>query len=492
MTPEHFDVIVVGAGLSGIDAAYHLRTSCRDKSFVILESRDAIGGTWDLFRYPGIRSDSDMFTFGYPFRPWESNAAIADGESIRAYIRETAEAYGITRKIRFRHRVKSASWSSAGALWTIEVERGAEREPVRCTCNFLFGCTGYYDYANGYAPEFPGAEKFAGHIVHPQRWPQTLDYAGKRVVVIGSGATAVTIIPVLADKAVHVTMLQRSPTYVLSRPSQDTLARMLRHLLPTKTAHAVARWYWVLFGIYFFNLSRRKPEAVKKWIINQVSAQLGADYDVKTHFTPSYNPWRQRLCFAPDADFFRAIKAGKADIVTDRIATFTESGIRLQSGRELAADIVITATGLNLLLLGGIQIAVDGKPVKFSERMNFKGVMFSNVPNLFVAFGYTNASWTLKCDLTCAWVARLINHMDRRGYVACTPRPHDPSVRPEPLIDFSSGYVQRAIDQLPHQGSKKPWRLNQNYVRDFLSLRFGSVDDGALEFARRGAIAKDA
>jgi cation diffusion facilitator CzcD-associated flavoprotein CzcO len=267
---------------------------------------------------------------------------------------------------------------------------------------------------------------------------------------------------------------------------------MLRHLLPTKTAHAVARWYWVLFGIYFFNLSRRKPEAVKKWIINQVSAQLGADYDVKTHFTPSYNPWRQRLCFAPDADFFRAIKAGKADIVTDRIATFTESGIRLQSGRELAADIVITATGLNLLLLGGIQIAVDGKPVKFSERMNFKGVMFSNVPNLFVAFGYTNASWTLKCDLTCAWVARLINHMDRRGYVACTPRPHDPSVRPEPLIDFSSGYVQRAIDQLPHQGSKKPWKLHQNYVRDFLSLRFGSVDDGALEFARRGAIAKDA
>jgi monooxygenase len=487
-TPEHFDVIVVGSGLSGINAAYHLQMSCRDKSFVILESRDAIGGTWDLFRYPGVRSDSDMFTFGYPFRPWESDAAIADGESIRAYIRETAEAYGIDRKIRFRHRVKGASWSSADATWSIEVERSAELEPVRFTCNFLFGCTGYYDYANGYAPEFPGSEKFAGRIVHPQHWPQTLDYVGKRVVVIGSGATAVTIIPVLAEKAAHVTMLQRSPTYILSRPSQDALAGMLRRRLPTRIAHAVSRWYWVLFGIYLFNLSRRKPEKVKKWIISQASAQLGADFDVKTHFTPSYNPWRQRLCFAPDADFFRAIKAGKADVVTDLIANFTESGIQLQSGRELAADIVITATGLNILLLGGIQVVVDGKPVKFSETTNFKGVMFSNVPNLFVALGYTNASWTLKCDLTCAYVARLINHMDRRGYVACTPRLRDASVKPEPLIDFSSGYVQRAIDQLPRQGSKKPWKLYQNYVRDLLNLRFGSVDGGAIEFERRGAI----
>jgi len=388
--------------------------------------------------------------------------------------------------------VKSASWSSADALWTIDVERGAEREAVRFTCNFLFGCTGYYDYANGYVPEFSGTEKFAGRIVHPQQWPQTLDYADKRVVVIGSGATAVTIIPVLAEKAAHVTMLQRSPTYILSRPSQDALARTLRRRLPTKIAYIVARWYYVLFGIYFFTLCRRKPEAVKKWIISQASAQLGADYDVKTHFTPSYNPWRQRLCLAPDADFFRVIKAGKADVVTDQIATFTESGIRLQSGRELAADLIITATGLKLLLLGGIQIAVDGKSVKFSETTNFKGVMFSNVPNLFAAFGYTNASWTLKCDLSCAYVARLINHMDRCGYVACTPRLRDPSVRPEPLIDFSSGYVQRAIDQLPRQASKKPWKLYQNYVRDLLTLRFGSVDDGALEFARRGATGRDA
>ncbi len=490
VTPEYFDVIIVGSGLSGIDAAYHLQASCGDKSFVILENRDAMGGTWDLFRYPGIRSDSDMFTFGYPFRPWESNAAIGDGESIRTYIRETAEAYGIDRKIRFRHRVKSASWSSADSRWTIEVERGPEREPVRFTCHFLFGCTGYYDYENGYAPEFPGADKFTGRIVHPQHWPQTLDYAGKRVVVIGSGATAVTIVPALAEKAAHVTMLQRSPTYVVARPSQDALARMARRWLPARIAYVIARWFYVLFGIYFFSLCRRKPEAVKQWIISQASLQLGADYDVNTHFTPSYGPWRQRLCLAPDADFFHAIKAGKADVVTDRIETFTESGIRLESGRDLAADIIITATGLNLLLLGGIQIAVDGKPVKFSETMNFKGLMFSNVPNLFAVFGYTNASWTLKSDLTCTYAARLINHMDRRGYVACTPRVRDLSVKPEPLIDFSSGYVLRALDKLPRQGSKKPWRLYQNYVRDLLSLRFGSVDDGALEFARRDATAK--
>jgi cation diffusion facilitator CzcD-associated flavoprotein CzcO len=490
MTQEHFDVIIIGSGLSGINAAYHLQASCRDKSFVILEGRDAMGGTWDLFRYPGIRSDSDMFTFGYPFRPWESNSAIGDGESIRTYIRETAEAYGIDRKIRFRHRVKSASWSSADSRWTIEVERGAEREPVRFTCHFLFSCTGYYDYENGYAPEFPGAKKFAGPIVHPQHWPQTLDYAGKRVVVIGSGATAVTIVPAIAEKAAHVTMLQRSPTYIVARPSQDALARMVRRGLPTRMAYAIARWYYVLFGIYFFSLCRRKPEAVKEWIVNQASLELGADYDVKTHFAPSYDPWRQRLCLAPDADFFHAIKAGKADVVTDRIETFTESGIRLDSDRELVADIIITATGLNMLMLGGIQIAVDGKPVKFSETMNFKGLMFSNVPNLFAVFGYTNASWTLKSDLTCAYAARLINHMDRRGYVTCTPRLRDLSVKPEPLIDFSSGYVLRAINQLPRQGSKKPWKLYQNYVRDLLSLRFGSVDDGALEFAPRGATTK--
>ena len=482
---EPFDVIIVGSGLSGINAAYHLQVACRSKSFVILESRDAIGGTWDLFRYPGIRSDSDMFTFGYPFRPWQSNAAIADGESIRTYIRETAEAYGVDRKIRFRHRVKSASWSSADALWIIDAERGAEREPVRFTCNFLFGCTGYYDYAGGYTPEFAGTGNFKGRIVHPQQWPKDLDYKEKRVVVIGSGATAVTIVPVVAQTAAHVTMLQRSPTYIVSRPTEDAFAKKLRRYLPTGIAYSIARWYNVLFALYFYNLSRRKPDAVKQWIVDQARAQLGADYDVNTHFTPRYNPWDQRLCFAPDADFFNAITSGKADVVTDQIATFTETGIRLQSGRELKADIVVTATGLKLQLLGGIQIAVDGKPIRFSDTMNFKGVMFSDVPNLFGTLGYTNASWTLKSDLTSAYAARLINYMDRHGYAACTPRQRDASVTPEPLIDFSSGYIQRAIDQLPRQGSKKPWRLYQNYVRDLISLRFGAVNDGALEFSRR-------
>jgi len=433
-----------------------------------------------------------MFTFGYPFRPWQSNAAIADGESIRSYIRETAEAYGIDRRIRFRHRVKSASWSSTDAAWTLEVERGADREPLRFTCSFLFTCTGYYDYAGGYMPEFAGAEKFRGRIVHPQQWPANLDYAGKRMVVIGSGATAVTIIPVIAKAAAHVTMLQRSPTYIVSRPSEDALAKWLRRRLPTRIAYGIARWYYVLFGLYFYNLSRRKPDAVKQWIVSQARGQLGAEYDVNSHFTPRYNPWDQRLCLAPDADFFRAIKAGTADVVTDQIETFTETGIRLQSGRVLNADIVVTATGLNLQLLGGIDIAVDGQPVKFSETMNFKGVMFSDVPNLFTAFGYTNASWTLKCDLTSLYAARLINHMDRRGYVACTPRQRDPSVMPEPLLDFSSGYIQRAIGQFPRQGSKKPWKLYQNYVLDLLNLRFGSVNDRALEFRKPGESAKAA
>jgi cation diffusion facilitator CzcD-associated flavoprotein CzcO len=488
MADEHFDVIIIGGGLSGIDAAYHVRTHCRGKSYVILEGRDAIGGTWDLFRYPGVRSDSDMYTFGYSFRPWLSNAAIADGESIRTYIRETAQAYGIDRKIRFRHRVKSASWSSADAVWTVEAERRPENEPVRFTCNFLFTCTGYYDYAGGYTPEFAGTQTFHGRIVHPQKWPQDLDYAGKRVVVIGSGATAVTLVPVMAETAAHVTMLQRSPTYIVARPAEDAFANWLRRQLPAKLAYGIARWRYVLLGLYFYNLCRRKPDAVKHWIVGQVRQQLGAGYDVKTNFTPRYNPWDQRLCIVPDADLFHAIKAGKADVVTDQIETFIETGLRLQSGRELAADIIVTATGLKLQLLGGMRVTVDGRPVNFAETTNYKGVMFSDVPNLACAFGYTNASWTLKCDLTSAYISRLINYMAKHGYVRCTPRMHDPSITQEPLIDFTSGYIQRSIDQFPRQGSKKPWRLYQNYVLDLLSLRFGSVEDGALEFSRRGGV----
>jgi monooxygenase len=481
----HFDVIIVGAGLSGVDAAYHVQTHCPKKSYVILEARGAIGGTWDLFRYPGIRSDSDMFTFGYSFRPWHSNAAIADGASIRSYIVDTAQAFGIERHIYFQHRVRRASWSSTDALWTVECERGGENEPVSFTCNFLIGCTGYYDYAEGHTPAFAGADKFRGRFIHPQHWPEDLDYAGKRVVVIGSGATAVTIVPAIAERAAHLIMLQRSPTYVVSRPSQDAVAKWLRRHLPTRAAYALARWYNVLFGLYFYNLSRRKPQAVKNWIIKQAQLQLGADYDVKTHFTPRYNPWDQRLCLAPDADFFRAIKTGNAEVVTGEIDAFTESAIRLRSGRELLADIIISATGLKLKLLGGIDILVDGKPVDFAQTMNFKGIMFSDVPNLAAVIGYTNASWTLKADLTCAYVVRLMNYMNRHGYIACTPRQHDPSVTAEPLIDFSSGYIQRAIDQFPRQGSKKPWRLYQNYVRDLLNLRFGAVGDKALEFTPR-------
>jgi monooxygenase len=485
MTQEHFDVIIIGAGLSGIGAAYHLQTHCPRKSYILLEARDAVGGTWDLFRYPGIRSDSDMYTFGYSFRPWGSKDSIARGGLIRSYIRETAEAYGIDRKIRFRYRVKSASWSSADALWAVEAQRGDDSELARFTCNFLFGCAGYYDYAGGYAPEFPGAEKFSGRIVHPQKWPENLDYAGKRVVVIGSGATAITIIPALAETAALVTMLQRSPSYVVARPSQDPFALWLRRHLPIKLAYAIARWRNALYGLYLYNRSRRQPELVKRWVVGQVRQMLGADYDVKTHFTPRYNPWDQRMCLAPDADFFRSIRSGKAEVVTDQIDTFTETGICLQSGRELPADIVVTATGLKLQMLGGIKVSIDGKPVNFGDTMNFKGAMFSGVPNLANTFGYTNASWTLKSDLICAYVARLLNYMDKRGYDACTPRNHDPSITPEPFLNFSSGYIRRSIDQLPRQGSRKPWRLYQNYVLDTMSLRFGSLGGGALEFSRR-------
>jgi cation diffusion facilitator CzcD-associated flavoprotein CzcO len=492
MTQEYFDVIIVGGGLSGIDAAYHLQTHCRRKSYVILENRDAVGGTWDLFRYPGIRSDSDMYTFGYSFHPWQKNSSISDGESIRTYIRETAEAYGIDRHIRFRHRVKSASWSSADALWTVELERGPEREPVRLTCNFLFACTGYYDYAAGYAPAFAGAEKFRGRLVHPQHWPQDLDYTGKRVVVIGSGATAITIIPAMAETAAQVTMLQRSPSYIVSRPSQDAFALWLRRRLPIKLAYAIARWRNALYGLYLYNRCRRQPELIKRWIVGQVRQQLGPGYDVKTHFTPRYNPWDQRMCLAPDADFFHAIKGGKADVVTDEIEAFTETGVRLRSGRELPADIIVTATGLKLQMLGGIKVAVDGKPVNFGERMNFKGVMFSDVPNLASVFGYTNASWTLKSDLICAYVSRLIKYMDRRGYVQCTPRQNDPAVKPQPWVDFSSGYIRRSLDLFPRQGSKKPWKLHQNYLLDTVTLRFGAVDDSALEFTRRAETRKAA
>ena len=485
MTSKHFDVLIVGAGLSGIGAGYHLQANCPGKTYAILEGREAIGGTWDLFRYPGIRSDSDMYTLGYSFRPWREAKAIADGPSILKYVRDTAHDHDIERHIRFGHQVKRASWSSEDAAWTVEVARGPDKEVVTLSCGFLFMCGGYYDYAEGYTPVFPGIERFGGKLVHPQQWPEDLDYAGKTVVVIGSGATAVTLVPAMAETAGHVTMLQRSPTYVVSRPAEDELANKLRARLPAMLAYGIIRWRNVLGGMYFFNLARKKPEQVKQGIIAMVRQQMGPDYDVATHFTPRYNPWDQRLCLVPDADLFEAIKAGKAAVVTDQIETFTETGIKLKSGVELPADIIVTATGLKMQLLSGVEFSVDGARVDLAKTMSYKGMMYSDVPNLASAFGYTNASWTLKCDLTCEYVCRLINFMDRRQYAAATPRRTDPTVTEAPWLDFTSGYVQRALDLLPRQGSKRPWKLYQNYALDLITLRFGAVDDGTMEFTRK-------
>lgn len=486
MTVEHVDVLIVGAGLSGIGAAYYIQSRCPDKSYAVLEARATIGGTWDLFRYPGVRSDSDMYTLGFSFRPWRDPKAIADGPSILAYVRETAEAYGIDRKIRFNHRVRRAEWSSADACWTIEVERGPEGSIERLTCNFIYMCSGYYDYDRGYTPEWPGVDQFAGQIVHPQQWPHNLHYSGKRVVVIGSGATAVTLVPAMAEQAAHVTMLQRSPTYIVAQPAQDAIADWLRGWLPPRVAHGLVRWKNVLAGMFFFNLMRWQPAMMKRSLVNLVRRQLGPAYDVATHFTPRYNPWDQRLCLVPNGDLFSAIKAGKASVVTDHIDTFTPGGIRLRSGAEIAADIIVTATGLVVRIMNGVQVMVDGAPLELSRTMTYKGMMFSDVPNLAVAVGYTNASWTLKCELTSRYVCRLLKYMDRHGYAQCTPRKHDPLIKEEPVLNFSSGYVRRALPSLPSQGSRRPWRLYQNYLLDLVTFRLGKLNDGTMEFKRRG------
>jgi cation diffusion facilitator CzcD-associated flavoprotein CzcO len=479
---EHLDVLIVGAGLSGVCAAYHLQDSCPDRSYAILEGRESMGGTWDLFRYPGIRSDSDMYTLGFSFRPWTNPKAIADGPAILAYVRETAEAYGIDRKIRYGHRVVRASWSSGASRWEVEVATTAGKT-VLLTCNFLFMCAGYYDYAGGHTPDFPGREAFRGRIVHPQKWTDDVGYDGKRVVVIGSGATAVTLVPELAKRAAHVTMLQRSPTYITSLPAEDPIANWMRERLPQETAYAITRWKNVLLGMAFYNFSRQFPEHAKRLILGGVKKSLRGASDV-AHFTPSYNPWDQRLCLVPDGDLFRSLRDGRASVVTDHIDTFTERGIRLRSGKELEADLIVTATGLKLRFLGGLELEVDGRKVEPSKTMAYKGMMFSDLPNVAAAFGYTNASWTLKCELTAVYVCRVLNHMKRHGYTSAIPRRTDPSLREEPLLDFKSGYVQRSIHEFPRQGSFAPWRLYQNYALDLMMIRRGRVDDGVMEFAR--------
>ena len=482
---DHFDVLIVGAGLSGICAGTSLQKRCPRKTFAILESRGNIGGTWDLFRFPGIRSDSDMFTLGYSFKPWTAGRAIADGDTILNYVKDTAREHGIDRKIRFGHLVKRAAWSSENAVWAIEAERGPEKEIVRFTCNLLFACSGYYDYEEGYTPAFAGRADFAGVVVHPQKWPQDLRFAGKRVVVIGSGATAVTLVPELAATAARVTMLQRSPSFVVSRPYQDAIATLLRRHLSPQLAFKLVRWKNILLTIYFFGLCKRRPDRARMMILKGVQSALGDGYDVARHFTPRYKPWDQRMCLVPDGDLFEAIKSGKAAVVTDEIDAFTERGIKLRSGAELEADIIVTATGLNLVVLGGIQFSVDGRAVDFAKTMNYKGSMFDGVPNFSSVFGYTNASWTLKCELICNYICRLLNHMEKRGYQACMPQNEDASVKEERWLNLSSGYIQRVADKLPKQGSKLPWKLRDNYVLDAMSLRTSSLNDGVMRFSHR-------
>ncbi|MDT3396776.1 NAD(P)/FAD-dependent oxidoreductase [Streptomyces sp. B1866] len=466
--PAHVDVLIVGAGLSGVGAAYRLRTECPDLSYAIVEARPSMGGTWDLFRYPGIRSDSDMFTFSYPFKPWQDGKALADGPSILRYIKETAAEFGIDRHIRYRTRVVGADWSTARARWTVTVERtGADGAVTRhtVTCGFLYSCAGYYDYDQGHAPEFPGAESFTGTVVHPQFWPEDLDYAGKRVVVIGSGATAVTLVPTMAETAAHVTMLQRTPTWIAPVPGRDKVADKIRAALPPETAHKVIRGKNILINMGFYQFCRRRPEAARKFLTGLSTRFLKDPEAVKEHFTPPYNPWDQRLCAIPDADLFRTIRKGRASVVTDHIDTFVPEGIRLKSGRVLEADVVVTATGLKLLAFGGIGPSVDGVPVKLSEQFVWRGAMLTGVPNFAVCIGYTNASWTLRADLSSRLVCKVLGHMRRRDYAAVVPRP-DRALAQRPLLDLASGYVQRSIDAFPRQGDRGPWRVRQNYLLD--------------------------
>jgi monooxygenase len=482
---DHVDVLIVGAGLSGIGAAYNIQSAFPRRTYTILEARDAIGGTWDLFRYPGVRSDSDMHTLGYRFRPWTQAKAIADGPSILQYIRDTATEAGIDKHIRFGHKAVRASWSTADSMWTVDVEHGGSTTQI--TASFLYLNTGYYHYDVGYLPDFPGISDFEGTVVHPQHWPADLDHSGKKVVVIGSGATAVTLVPAMADKTEHVTMVQRSPTYILTLPGRDDLAIKLRRVLGERRAYAITRWKNVLVATLMYKLSRRRPGIVKSFLRKTAAKQLPPGYDIDTHFKPTYQPWDQRLCVAPDGDIFRAIRHGRASVVTGRIKQFTKSGLVMESGKVLDADIVVTATGLRLLALGGMRLTVDGNEVKLPETMAYKGMMLSGVPNFVFTIGYTNASWTLKADLVSEYMVRLLSHMDAHGYSEFVPTNDDPAVLEGPLLDFQAGYVLRAIHEFPKAGSRAPWRLSMSYAQDVVNLRYGKIDDNAMRFRRAAA-----
>lgn len=478
-----FDVVIVGAGISGIGSAYHLKTLCPGKTYTILESREDLGGTWDLFRYPGIRSDSDMHTLGYSFKPWRAAKSIADGPAIREYLHETVAENDIRRHIQFNQTVTAADWSSDDQQWTVTAETDSQSRTL--TCNMLLMCSGYYNYAEGYTPEFEGMHDNQGTVVHPQHWPEDLDYAGKKVVVIGSGATAMTLVPAMADQAASVTMLQRSPTYVVSRPDQDKIANTLRKILPENWAYAVTRFKNTQMQNFIYKRSRTAPEKMKTQLVGMVKQALGPDYDVDKHFTPSYNPWDQRLCLIPNADLFESINSGKTTVVTEQIERLTAEGVQLKNGDVLPADILVTATGLNLQLLGGAQFSVDGKPVNFPETVTYKGMMYSDIPNLVQTFGYVNASWTLRADLTAEFACRVINHMDERGVTQVTPvlREEDKDMQLGPWIeDFSAGYMSRVMHLFPKQGDRDPWRNTQDYQLDKKIIRKAALEDGALQF----------
>ncbi|ART67528.1 FAD-containing monooxygenase EthA [Mycobacterium dioxanotrophicus] len=480
---EHFDVVIVGAGISGISTAWHLQDRCPGKSYVILERRENIGGTWDLFKYPGIRSDSDMFTLGFRFKPWESAKSIADGQSIWNYINEAAVENGIDKHIRTGHRVLSVDWSDAENRWTVEVETGGETKQI--TASFLSVCSGYYNYDEGYSPEFPGAADFKGQIIHPQHWPENLDYAGKNVVVIGSGATAVTLIPSLVDGGVgHVTMLQRSPTYIGALPLVDPVAAKANKYLPKNLAHFVNRWKQIGYSTGQYQLARKFPAVFKKALRQMAERRLPEGFDYDKHFSPRYNPWDERVCLAPNGDLFKAIRSGKAGVVTDTIETFTENGIKLTSGEELQADIIVTATGLNMQLFGGAVAYRNGEPIDLPKCMTYKGLMLSGVPNMAITFGYTNASWTLKADLVSEFICRLLNYMDANGFDRVEAQHPGDSVDELPFMDFTPGYFRRAMDSLPKSGSEAPWKLKQNYFFDMRTIRYGKVDEQSLHFTK--------